>query len=88
MEKAGLHLTHAQAAIIRPILQQVLAATQLMTKSENMMKSLLTPAQIRFVQQQREAVTFKLDGGLGAPKKPGDDPVLDRVIEILKKRAR
>jgi hypothetical protein len=88
MQAAGLGLSPAQMAEIRPILERVLEATRRMTESEAHIKQVLTPDQIKYIEAKRASGELRPDAGLGAPTRPGQDPVVEKVLEILEKRAR
>lgn len=88
MEKSGLKFTHEQAARIQPALQRVIDASRNITETEKKMRSVLTPAQIQFIEEAQRNGKLKVDALGGKPSKPGEDPVVTAVIRILEKKAR
>lgn len=88
LESAQLPLTHDQVTKIKPALEKVLEATRIMTETETQLKQTLTPEQLAFIEARRKSGELRPDAGLGAPKKPGEDPVVAKVLEILEARAR
>lgn len=88
LESAGVPLSHAQAETLRPALERVLKAMQLTQQAESQIKHVLTPDQVAYITEQYRSDQLRLDAGLGPPRRPGQDPVLDKAIEILEKRAR
>lgn len=81
-------LTHAQARRIRPQLENLLTALKLMAKSESQIRKVLTPAQIRFIQQKQLQGELQVNMGPPAATRPGEDPMVTRVLQILQNRAR
>jgi len=88
MDQAGLPLSSDQAAKIRPALQKVIEASTVMSETEKAMRSVLTAEQLAYIEEAQRS--GKLNSGLtgGKPSRPGEDPVVSYVIELLEKKAK
>lgn len=88
MDQAGLRLSADQAAKIRPALQKVIEASTVISETEKSMRSVLTAEQLAYIEEAQRS--GKLNSGLtgGKPSRPGEDPVVSYVIELLEKKAR
>jgi len=84
----GLRLNAAQVAKIRPALERVSQASRQISDAERRMKAVLTPDQIKFIQDAQRNGTLSLEPPAGTQAKPGEDPMVMYVIQLLEKKAR
>lgn len=61
---------------------------QMMDKSDQLFPSVLTQAQLKVIEEARRGDALKVRLGKGRPSRPGQDPLVDRVVELLEKKSR
>lgn len=88
MDKAGLPLTSEQAAKIRPALQRVIDASTVISDTEKAMQTVLTPSQLRYIEEAQRSGKLNSAVTGGKPSRPGEDPVVSHVIDLLEKKAK
>ena len=87
MTRSGQKLSGPQAKVIRRVLVRQGQNMQMMDKSDPLFRSVLTTDQLKVVEEARSGDALKIRLGKGRPSRPGADPLVDRVVEILEKRS-